>query len=163
MSLYLMTKILAVLLSGLIAGLFYGFQCAVITGLGNQGDKEYLMGFQEINKAILNPLFLTSFMGTLMILPVACWLAHRQGEGTVPYLLLEATVLYLVGGFGLTVWGNVPLNNALAGFDIHGASPEGLQAQRKLFERPWNLYHRIRTLGCCLCFLLTALSLVKLG
>ena len=46
MSLYLMTKILAVLLSGLMAGLFYGFQCAVITGLGNQGDKEYLMGFQ---------------------------------------------------------------------------------------------------------------------
>jgi len=161
MSSYVLTKIMAVLLSGLIAGLFYGFQCAVNTGLGNLGDKEYLLGFQGINKAILNPLFFAGFMGTLVILPMACWGSHRQGDGTAFHLLLAATLLYLAGGFGLTVLGNVPLNNTLAGFDIHGASPEGLRVQRELFERPWNRYHLIRTLVCFLSFLLTVLSLIK--
>ena len=163
MSLYLLAKILAVLLSGLIAGLFYGFQCAVNKGLGSLGDKEYLLGFQGINKAILNPLFFAGFMGTLVVLPISCWLSYHQADLPAFYLLLAATVLYLVGGFGLTVGGNVPLNNALDRFNIHAASPKGLSAQRKHFEGPWNRYHSIRTLACFLCFLLTILSLIEFG
>jgi uncharacterized membrane protein len=36
--------------------------------------------------------------------------------------LLAATVIYLIGVFGVTVFGNVPLNNTLERFNLDSAS-----------------------------------------
>jgi len=160
MYLYLLSKIIAVLLSGLVAGLFYAFQYSVINGLGLLGDKAYLSSFQAINKAILNPVFYASFMGCLVILPIASWLTYQNGDSTAFIYLLAATALYFVGVFGVTIFGNVPLNETLARFNIPEATPKELASLRELFESPWNRYNLIRTIAAIFSFILTALSIM---
>jgi uncharacterized membrane protein len=153
--------IAAVLLTGLAAGLFYGYDCSVIKGLGNLPDKEYLSAFQSINKAILNPYFFISFMGSLIVLVIATWLSYKQAPPMVFYLLLAATILYAAGVFGVTMFGNVPLNNSVEQFDIANASADAIRAMRLRFENSWNMLHHIRTYAAILAFLLAIVSLVK--
>ena len=154
-------QILAILLTGLIAGLFYGYDCSVIKGLGNLPDQEYLSAFKSINRAILNPYFFTSFMGSVLVLPIAVWLSYKDGSTTSCYFMAAATIAYVAGVFGVTILGNVPLNNLVERFDISKASQADIQMLRQKFESSWNRLHHIRTYANILAFLLTIISLVK--
>jgi uncharacterized membrane protein len=154
-------QIIAILLTGLIAGLFYGYDCSIIKGLGNLPDREYLGAFKSINRAILNPYFFISFMGSMLVLPIAVWLNYKGAGITSFYLLVAATVVYGVGVFGVTILGNVPLNNLVERFDLQAASQADVQALRQKFETSWNKLHHIRTYANILSFLLTIISLVK--
>lgn len=152
-------QIAAILLTGLLAGLFYGYDCSVIKGLGHLQNDAYLRAFQSINKSIQNPWFFLSFMGSLLVLPVASWLSYKQGAAF--YFLLSASLLYFIGVFGVTMSCNVPLNEQLANFQISTATESEIFAMRKTFEHSWNTWHRIRTVAAIGVFGLTILSLLK--
>ena len=62
-------------------------------------------------------------------------------------LLLASSVLYTAGSFGLTMLGNVPLNQRLAKFDVTKASGHEIAQVREKFEKPWNRLHTIRTVA----------------
>ncbi len=151
----------AVLLTGLLAGLFYGYSCSVNIGLGRLSDAEYLRAMQSINVSILNPVFFLSFLGALVLLPLASWI-NATASTEAFYFLLSATIIYVIGVFGVTVAGNVPLNEALVRFTIDGASPQELLIQREKFELPWNNYHTIRTVAAILSFSLSLISIFKI-
>lgn len=154
-------QIAAILLTGLIAGLFYSYDCSVIKGLGNLPDPEYLRAFKSINRAILNPYFFAGFIGCLLVLPIAAWLNYKDGGATSCYFLVAATVVYIASVFGVTVLGSVPWNNLVDRFDITAASQADIQAMRQRFEINWNRLNHIRTYASMLSFLLGILSLVK--
>lgn len=162
MNTLLIFQIITVIATGLIAGLFYGYSCSVNQGLGNLSDQKYIEGFQSINKAIQNPLFFSSFIGSLIFLLITCFLQYRDGISTSFYWLVFATVVYLIAVFGVTVFLNVPLNEQLDKFQINTATAEEIATMRKLFEKPWNNYHTIRTIASISVFLSTILSLIKL-
>jgi len=147
--------------TGLIAGLFYCWSISVTKGLALLPDREYLAAFQQLNRAILNPLFLISFMGLVFLLAIATWTQYHRPPSTAFWLLLGATALYLVGVMGITMLGNVPLNDALDVFNIDSATPAQLAAKRLAFEARWNFLNDIRTLCCIGCFLLTVLTCLK--
>ncbi len=149
---------LSALLSGLVAGLFYGYDCSVIKGLGKLGDKEYLSAFQSINKAILNPYFFVSFIGCLLVLPVTAWISFNQAPGICFYLLLSAAVVYIVGVFAVTIFGNVPLNEQVAALDLNSLPGKDMAEIRRNFENKWNFLHHIRTAASIVSFGLTLLS-----
>ncbi|RAV98695.1 anthrone oxygenase family protein [Pseudochryseolinea flava] len=132
------------LATGLVAGLFYSWTISVTPGLHKLADREYVLAFQAMNKAILNPMFFISFMGSLVLLPLATWTNYGND---IPkfYLLVGATVLYFLGVFGTTVAGNVPMNESLAAFDVDSASLSQIAEQRISFESRWNFLNTIRT------------------
>lgn len=156
-----LVQIIAVLLTGLAAGLFYSYACSVTGGLGKLSDREYLWAFQSIDNVILNAWFFTSFMGTLVVLPLVTWWSYHMGDSFSFWLLLGATIVYVIGVFGVTIVGNVPLNNMLKDFDVNSATPQALFAMRERFESPWNKLNLIRTIAAILSFLLAILSLLK--
>lgn len=141
-------------LTALIAGLFYAWSCSVVPGIGRLSDTHYLTSFQMMNRAILNPVFFMSFMGTVILLPVCTYMQYSQPVSLRFWLLLTATILYVVGVFGVTMFGNVPLNNALDAFNIPAASPAELAAMRLRLEGPWNSLNTIRTLANILSLML---------
>jgi uncharacterized membrane protein len=150
--------------TALIAGLFYGYSCSVNGGLGRLPDTGYLAAMQGINREILNPLFFMSFMGTLILLPLAAWLQYGQPVSLRFYLLLAATLVYGIGTFGVTIGGNVPLNNALDAFNIQAASAEEISQFRVQFEKPWNKLHSIRTIANAIALILVLIAcIVKTG
>ncbi|SHG17429.1 anthrone oxygenase family protein [Pedobacter caeni] len=146
--------LLTATLTALIGGLFYAFSCAVNPGLGKLSDEKYLAAMQSINREILNMFFLASFMGTLLLLPISSWFAYEAGSMERFWLLLSGTFVYAIGVFGLTMFGNVPLNQSLDRFNLSLASPEQMAMQRKQFEIPWNRFHRIRTIASVLAVVL---------
>ncbi|AUD01072.1 anthrone oxygenase family protein [Spirosoma pollinicola] len=137
----------ATLTTALMAGLFYAYSCSVNPGLNRLPDTAYLMAMQSINKAIQNPVFFVSFLGTPILLLYSTWLHYGSPVTARFWLLVGATLVYLIGALGVTVLGNIPLNNGLDAFSIQTASLEEIAAQRQKFEGPWGSWHLIRTIA----------------
>lgn len=135
--------IITATLTALIGGLFYAYSCSVILGLGKLSDAEYLKAMQSINREILNPVFFMSFMGTAVLLPIMTFMLRGQNPAFL--FLLLATLAYLIGIFGVTMVGNVPLNNQLDQFDIVNSSTEAIKKMRDGFENRWNFLNHIRS------------------
>ncbi len=152
---------LSVLLSALIMGLLYGYACSVNPGLSKLSNGEYLKAMQSINKEIQNPYFFISFMGTLIILPVATWYSKTHASPACFYFMLAATLVYIIGVIGVTALGNIPLNNGLDEFDITNASADQISAQRKLFESSWNNYHLVRTIASIISTSCSVIAIIK--
>lgn len=156
-----MTTILLIItatVTALIAGLFYAYSCSVVLGLGKLSDSEYLKSMQSINREILNPVFFLSFMGTAFLLPISTFL--YRGQNLVFILLLMATLAYLIGVFGVTIFGNVPLNDQLDKFDIVNSSAEAIKEMRNNFERKWNFLNNIRTVFSVITIVLTVCACI---
>ncbi len=148
--------------TALIAGLFYAYSCSVNRGLSKLTDADYLAAMQSINREILNPLFFLSFMGTLVLLPLSTILHYKETEPGRFILLLVATLVYAIGAFAVTIFGNVPLNNELDRARLSSMSPVELNHLRMIFEKPWNRLHTVRTLAAVLALVLVlAACLVK--
>lgn len=136
------------LVTALIAGLFYAYSCSVNPGLHRLTDGEYLRSMQNINRAILNPVFYASFMGAFFLLPVCTYVVYRHdGISLSFWFILAAALLYIIGTFGVTIAGNVPLNEMLDKFDTQSATVQEIRAFRTKFEMPWNRLHTIRTIA----------------
>jgi uncharacterized membrane protein len=144
--------------TALIAGLFYAYSCSVNLGLGRLPDTEYIAAMQSINRAIQNPFFFASFMGTLVLLPLSTFLHYGQPLSTRFWLLLVASVIYIIAVFGATAMGNVPLNNALESFNLQSASKEIIAYERARFEGQWNTFHTIRTVASIVSLVLVIIA-----
>lgn len=128
--------------SGVIAGVFYAFSTFVMKALGRVAPAEGARAMQQINVVVLNPMFLGVFMGTaatgVATIVGAIWYRHLPGA----MWLAAGSLLYVVGTFGVTVVGNVPLNEALGRLDAESA--EG-QAYWSHYQRRWTTWNHLRT------------------
>jgi len=151
----------SVLGTGLMAGLFAAFAYAVMPGLGRSSDRTLVDAMQGINKAIINPVFMLPFMGSIPLLGLAVVLAWRgQGREALPWLI-AALVLYVVA-FGVTVAGNVPLNDQLD----QAGDPDrikDLAAVRADFEDKWVAWNVVRAVLHTVAFGLAAYTLIVYG
>ncbi|MEO8413814.1 MAG: anthrone oxygenase family protein [Ginsengibacter sp.] len=146
--------------TALMAGLFYSYSCSVVVGLKLLNDPGYIAGMQAINRAIQNPVFFTSFFGTLLLLPVSTYLNYYQHPPLRFWLLLMATIIYVTGAFGVTVLGNIPLNNALEQFNLTSATADAIRLQRSIFESRWNTLNAIRSVSSILSLILVIIACI---
>lgn len=136
--------------TALMGGLFYAYSCSVTPGLGRLSDAGYLLAMQSINRAILNPVFFASFLGSVVLLPLCTWAYFSYAVSPGSWCLLGATFVYFAGVFGVTIGGNVPLNNALDKADFAAAGEAELAMHRAAFERRWNRLNTVRTVAAVL-------------
>ena len=131
----------AALVAGLQAGTYFTWATGVMPGLARVDDRTFVHSVQQINGAIVNPVFLATFLGAPVLAGAAAVLAGPQAR---PWAV-AATVL-AVGTVVITVAGNVPLNDAL-----EAAGPvdriEDLRAVREAFEARWVRLNLARTLS----------------
>ena len=156
MSTKTLVHFIAIALTGLSAGLFYAWSVSVIPGTKKIPDLHYPETMQAINRAILNPWFFLSFIGCLIGLGWSTYL-HAKGDSTF-WLLLSATIVYLIGTFGVTAFGNVPLNEALDALHLRQLSTREIKDWRTAYETKWNVFHTIRTLFAIVSFLMALLA-----
>ena len=138
----------ATALTGLSAGLYYGFSCAVMPGLRRAGDRTFVETMRRINTAILNGWFLLLFLGSLVLILLAggLHLAGDGGGGALPWIGGGAAAYAAV--LAVTFRANIPLNDALdaAPVPLEGpADPAALAAARQAFERTWTRWNTVRT------------------
>ena len=147
-----LTLAVATLTTGLVAGVFYAYAISVNLGLAEQPDAGYVAAMQAINERIQNPVFFLSFFGAVLSLLAALGaLSPRPRSGRF-WLVALASALYIGGGFLLTVFVNVPLNEQLGGVAAD-ASPGELASARAGYEGVWNFWNGLRTVFSSLAFL----------
>lgn len=134
-------------LTGLLAGGFYAFHVAVVPALRSLKGRQHIAMMQTINVKIKNPVFFLSFFGPTILLPLAAYL-HR-GVAQFP-LLAAAAALHIIGANGVTIAGNIPLNDRLEKLDASQLSEAEADQVRQEFQgmgSPWMRFHTIRTLA----------------
>jgi uncharacterized membrane protein len=129
---------------GLIGGLFFAFSISVMKALARLPSAEGIAAMQAINSAIINPLFLSTFLGTAAgcALVIIASLLRRPYPGSV-YLLVGGA-LYLVGSLLVTVVFNVPKNEALA--SVAPADPDSASLWAGYLSS-WTAWNHVRTVA----------------
>jgi uncharacterized membrane protein len=113
-------------LNGLLAGVYLAFVVAVLPALRCVPDDTFASVLNRINDAIVDPAFLTVFLGA----PVLAVTLAATGRDPVAIAAAVAAVIALV----ITIAANAPLNDAL----VNGGG-------RESFDAPWARWHYIGT------------------
>jgi uncharacterized membrane protein len=144
---------------GLMGGVFFAFSVFVLSALARMAPEEGLRAMQAINVAAERPPFLSGFLGTAVLcLVVGVYAAKNLSHPAAPWILAGAA-LYLLGGFALTMFGNLPLNNALARLDSR--LPEAITAWSD-YLKTWGAWNHARTLACGGAVVALAIGTMKL-
>jgi uncharacterized membrane protein len=157
-----MVLIAATLTMGLMAGVFAIFSNAIMPGLHKTDDRTFIAAFQSIDRAIINPTFMLTFLGPLVLTALATFL-HLTGEGRplLPWIV-AAFVLYLLV-FVITIRVNVPRNNEIkaAGDVDRLTNPQGVR--ERFDEARWVRWNHVRAVASILAFGLLAWALIASG
>lgn len=151
---------LTILATGLSAGVFYTWNISVIPGIKMLSDKNYLEAMKALNRAILNPAFFVTFMGAIPLLLCSMFFQYKEGINLSFWFMVIATISYFGGVFGLTAFGNVPMNEHLEQIDLLTLDVHALHNTRQYFERPWNQYNTIRTIFALIAFASLVIALL---
>jgi len=108
----------------------------------------------SINRVILNPLFLSLFMGTALLCVVLSGQAIIGWRQSGAAWLLAGSLFYLVGIVLVTMVFNVPLNNALAA--VGPETAEGATLWRRYLAEwvPWNHVRSVSGIVSLACFIM---------
>ncbi|MBE9180012.1 DUF1772 domain-containing protein [Oculatella sp. LEGE 06141] len=137
-------KLFSALGCGLVAGIFFAFSTFVMRALAQRPSAEGIAAMQAINITVINPWFMTVFLGTgvaCLVLAIASLFKGHQSHTTY---LLVGSLLYLIGCFGVTIVFNVPLNDALA--IAQPNSTEGTDLWAKYLTN-WTFWNHVRTIA----------------
>ncbi|WP_299107676.1 anthrone oxygenase family protein [uncultured Tenacibaculum sp.] len=152
-----LTLFITVLLNALATGFFFVWSVSVILGTKKTGDLTYLETMQSINKEILNPAFFIVFFGSLITLLITTYMQFNYKP--MFWFVLISALTYLIGTFGITAFGNVPLNNELEALNLDKLDITQLKNFRNYYESKWNLYHTLRTIASMTSFILLLVAI----
>ena len=154
----------ATLLCSLVAGFVFAFACVAMPGISTLGDREFLHGFQVMDRVIQNnqPLFVLVWAGSAVTLFLSAVIGFGRLAGLDRALLLVAAVVYLAGVQLPTLTINVPLNTQLQTLDLETMNDDALAAARGDFEPRWNRWNQIRTVHATLTSALLIVLVLRL-
>ncbi|MBL4669388.1 MAG: DUF1772 domain-containing protein [Flavobacteriales bacterium] len=149
---------MAILLTGLMAGIFFTWSNAVKPGIGKLSDIEYLQALQAMNRVILNNTFRIIFIGAIITVALVPVFYFNLYPNNIFWLFIGAFVIYWGGAFGVTVLGNIPLNNLLDQTNLESITLNEIKALRTTIEVKWNNLNFIRSASSGISFLLLTVS-----
>jgi uncharacterized membrane protein len=152
----------ATMTMGLMAGVFGLYAHTIMPGLGRTDDRTFVGAFQSIDRAIINPLFLPTFLGALVLTGLAAALhLGADGRSVLPWAA-AAFVLYLAV-FVVTIGVNVPLNDGLKAAGDPDRIADLAAARERFDEAKWIRWNLVRTVACTAAFGCLSWALVLFG
>jgi uncharacterized membrane protein len=147
------TLLAATLTMGLMAGVFGVYAHSIMRGLTKTDDRTFVGAFREIDRAIINPLFMLAFLGALVFTGIAALLYLRDDDHSVLPWVAAAFGLYLATVV-ITIAVHVPLNDDLKA----AGDPDriaDLAAVRDAFHETrwvaWNIVRAVATTAAFVC------------
>ena len=129
--------------SALVAGIFFAFSTFVMAGLERAGPEHGMRAMQGINETAVTPPFMILLFGTAVaaiVLGAITLVSNQPVPGRS--WMLAGLGFYFVGVIVVTIVGNVPMNNALAG--LSATEPSG-HAYWATYLSRWTLWNHVRT------------------
>lgn len=153
--------IAATIATGWEVGVFGLYAHTVMPALRRVDDRTFVAAFQALDRAILNPWFLSAFLGAPVLCAVATVLVW--GDGGEPRIWMPVAFVLLFVGLIITFAVNVPLNNAIKA----AGEPDriaDLGAVRRAFdEARWARWNLVRTVTMAAAFVILVLAVAAHG
>jgi uncharacterized membrane protein len=139
-------------------GVFFAYSNSVVPGLDRADARTAVAAMRGMNVAIVNPRFLTAFVGPVVTAALAGFLLLGRGERMPGLLFLAAAVVHLVGCLVVTGRVNVPLNNALE----NSADTDWARRWTEFSPR-WRRWNTLRTAASGVALVLCGVGLYSWG
>jgi uncharacterized membrane protein len=144
--------------AGLIAGVFFAFSSFVLPALAKLPAAQGIAAMQSVNVVVLNRSFLGVFVGTAVLCSILIALSLPSWSLAGSKLRVAGSALYIVGTFCVTMFCNVPLNDALEKLEPQTAAAAQMWLQ---FVPQWTAWNSVRALAALASAAALTLSLVQ--
>lgn len=149
----------AILSAAIMAGIYFTFSVFGVRAFASLGDEAGANAMRAVNRVIVQtaflPLFFASSLASAAVVVLGV-MGFAAGGGDAAQLLVAGGLVYALGMTGVTMLGNVPLNNRLEASDP--ATAEG-QALWRDYAVRWTRLNHVRTLACLAALVLFVLAL----
>jgi len=146
-----------ILAYALVGGVFLAFSDFIMRSLAHTRGIGGVEAMQVINREVFRWVFMPLFIG---MAPLSLLIAAYGGVfvGSGPgTLMMIAGLVYFIGCFGVTVFFNVPMNEALAGMDVSDSATQEYWTGTYLPR--WTFWNTVRTFACAASAALLVLGL----
>jgi len=123
---------------GLVAGVFFAFSTFIMKALARLPAPQGIAAMQSINIVVINPAFMGALFGTAIL----CIALLITGGGNAAPFARWGAIAYLIGTIGVTMAGNVPLNDRLAKLE---PQEESSAAVWQDYVKRWTTWNHVRT------------------
>jgi len=145
-------------LLGAVYGVFFAYSNSIVPGLDRVDPEKAVAAMRSTNVAIINPRFLTTFIGPLPTSAATGFLLLGLDETTGALLFFVAAAVYLVGCLVITGRINVPLNNAL-----ENSTSTDWPKRWADFSPRWRRWNTVRTISSMIALVLCGVGLYTWG
>ncbi|KPA21696.1 hypothetical protein shim_24030 [Shimia sp. SK013] len=130
----------------LIGGVFLAFSDFIMRSLAYTGGVGGIEAMQVINREVFRWIFMALFLGMAAVSVFVVIYSVTNLAGGPGTLILIGAAVYLLGCFAVTVFFNVPMNEALAGMDLTSDTTKDYWTNTYLPR--WTMWNTIRTVAC---------------
>ncbi|MEM8870600.1 MAG: anthrone oxygenase family protein [Pseudomonadota bacterium] len=136
----------AILAYALVGGVFLAFSDFIMRSLARTGGYGGVEAMQVINREVFRWVFMALFLGMAAVSLAVAGYGAFGVSGPAGTLIMLAGLTYLIGCFGVTVFFNVPMNEALAGMEM--SSDTTRDYWLRTYVPRWTFWNSVRTIAC---------------
>ena len=136
----------AILAYALVGGVFLAFSDFIMRSLALTGGHGGVEAMQVINREVFRWVFMALFLGMAAGSVLIAGYGAFGLTGSAGTLIMMAGLVYLIGCFGVTVFFNVPMNEALAGMETSSSGTHDYWVQT--YVPRWTFWNSVRTIAC---------------
>jgi len=130
----------------LLGGVFLAFSDFIMRSLAHTSGRGGIEAMQVINREVFRYIFMALFLGLVPVSLVLTGYATFGLSSPGATLIAVSGMIYLVGGFGVTLVCNVPLNETLARMDLTIEDTQRFWTATYLPR--WTFWNSVRTAAC---------------
>lgn len=151
---------LAILAYAFVGGVFLAFSDFIMRALGRTSGVGGVEAMQIINREVFRWVFMALFLGMAAASIFFAIYGAVFISGPSGLLMASAGLIYFAGCFCITVFFNVPMNEALARMDLSDDETGTYWADTYLPR--WTFWNTVRTTACTASAVLLLVALVRI-
>lgn len=136
----------SILAYALVGGVFLAFSDFIMRALARTSGDGGHEAMQLINREVFHWIFMALFLGLAPLSLFFVFYGASSFGGPGAALLGLAGVVYLVGGFGVTICFNVPMNKTLDLMQTASAATKSYWSE--IYLPRWTFWNSVRTVAC---------------
>ncbi len=137
---------IAIIAYALVGGVFLAFSDFIMRSLALTGGHGGVEAMQVINREVFRWVFMALFLGMAAVSAIVVGYGAFGVTGPAGTVIMLAGLVYLLGCFGVTVFFNVPMNEALAGMEMSSDTTRDYWLQT--YVPHWTFWNSVRTIAC---------------
>ena len=135
----------AIIAYALVGGVFLAFSDFIMRSLALTGGHGGVEAMQVINREVFRWVFMALFLGMAAVSLFVAGYGAFGTSGPAGTLIMMAGLVYLIGCFGVTVFFNVPMNEALACMEMSSGTTRDYWLQT--YVPRWTFWNSVRTVA----------------